>query len=85
MGMGLRFEQDSHLDDGICALGQWDLVKIWAEKWEYDPPPFRTFFRVRFIILAGIMLIATGVINLAVLLQIRKSTSACQGKTLKYP
>jgi hypothetical protein len=39
MGMGLRFEQDSHLDDGICALGQWDLVKIWAEKWEYDPPP----------------------------------------------
>jgi hypothetical protein len=25
--MGLRFEQDSHSDDGICALGQWDLVK----------------------------------------------------------
>jgi hypothetical protein len=41
MGMGLRFEQDSHLDDGICALGQWDLVKIWAEKWEYDPPPLQ--------------------------------------------
>ena len=39
MGMGLRFKQDSHRDDGICALGQWDLVKIWAGKWEYDPPP----------------------------------------------
>jgi hypothetical protein len=37
----VRFEQDSHCDDGICALGQWDLVKIWAGKWEYDPP-FRT-------------------------------------------
>jgi hypothetical protein len=37
--MGLRFEQDSYIDDGICALGQWDLVKIWAGKWEYDPPP----------------------------------------------
>ena len=34
MGMGLRFEQDSYIDDGICALGQWDLVKIWAGKWE---------------------------------------------------
>ena len=21
----------------ICALGQWDLVKILAEKWEEDP------------------------------------------------
>jgi hypothetical protein len=41
-GNGLRFEQDSHWDDGVCALGQWDLVKIWAGKWEYDPPPFRT-------------------------------------------
>ena len=41
--MGLRFEQDSHSDDGICALGQWDLVKIWAGKWEYDPP-FRTLY-----------------------------------------
>ena len=39
MGMGLRFEQDSYRDDGICALGQWDLVKIWAGKWEYDHPP----------------------------------------------
>jgi hypothetical protein len=38
MGMGLKFEQDSYRDDGICALGQWDLVKIWAGKWEYDPP-----------------------------------------------
>jgi hypothetical protein len=37
--MGLRFEQDSHWDDGICALGQWDLVKIWDGKWEYAPPP----------------------------------------------
>ena len=38
MGMGLRFEQDGHSDDGICAVGQWDLVKIWAGKWELDPP-----------------------------------------------
>ena len=38
MGMGLRFEQDRHSDDGICAVGQWDLVKIWAGKWEQDPP-----------------------------------------------
>jgi hypothetical protein len=44
MGMGLRFEQDSYRDDGICALGQWDLVKIWAGKWEYDPP-FRTLYK----------------------------------------
>ncbi len=34
MGMGLRFEQDKHSDDGICAVGQWDLVKVWAGKWE---------------------------------------------------
>jgi hypothetical protein len=46
MGMGLRFEQESHWDDGICAQGQWDLVKIWAGKWEYDPP-FRTLIAVR--------------------------------------
>ena len=32
--MGLRFEQDRHSDDGICAVGQWDLLKIWAGKWE---------------------------------------------------
>ena len=23
MGMGLRFEQDGHSDDGICAVGQY--------------------------------------------------------------
>jgi hypothetical protein len=23
----------------LCSMGQWDLVKIWAGKWEYDPPP----------------------------------------------
>jgi hypothetical protein len=34
MGMGLRFEQDRHSDDGICAVGRWDLVKILAGKWE---------------------------------------------------
>jgi hypothetical protein len=28
------FEQDNHLDDGICALGHWDLVKICGGKWE---------------------------------------------------
>ena len=39
MGMGLRFEQDRHSDDGICAVGRWDLVKIWAGKWEKDPRP----------------------------------------------
>ena len=32
MGMGLRFEQYRHSDDGICAVGRWDLVKIWAGK-----------------------------------------------------
>ncbi len=37
MGMGLRFEQDRHSDDGICAVGRWDLVKIWAGKWEKGP------------------------------------------------
>ncbi len=25
MGMGLKFEQDRHSDDGICAVGRWDL------------------------------------------------------------
>jgi hypothetical protein len=30
MGMGLRFEQESHCNDGICAVAHWDLVKIWA-------------------------------------------------------
>ena len=34
MGMGLRFGQGRHCDNGICAVGQWDLVKIWAGKWE---------------------------------------------------
>ena len=38
IGMGLGFEQDleqdRHSDDGICAVGRWDLVKIWAGKWE---------------------------------------------------
>ncbi len=33
MGMGLRFEQGRHCDNGICAVAQWDLVKIWAGKW----------------------------------------------------
>ena len=28
--MGLRFEQGRHCDNGICAVGRWDLVKIWA-------------------------------------------------------
>ena len=32
--MGLRFEQDRHSDDGICAVGRWDVVKIWDGKWE---------------------------------------------------
>ncbi len=39
MGMGLRFEQGRHCDNGICAVGRWDLVKIWAGKWEYRTPP----------------------------------------------
>ncbi len=30
MGMALKFEQDRKWDDGICAVGRWDLVKIWA-------------------------------------------------------
>ena len=33
--IGLRFEQGRHCDEGICAVGRWDLVKIWAVKWEY--------------------------------------------------
>jgi hypothetical protein len=24
MGMGLRFEQESHCNDGICAVAHWD-------------------------------------------------------------
>ena len=35
--MGLKFEQASHWDDGICAFGHWDLVKIWAGKWKLEP------------------------------------------------
>jgi hypothetical protein len=35
MGMGLRFEQDSHCYSGFRALGHWELVEIWAGgKWE---------------------------------------------------
>ena len=30
IALGLRFEQDRHSDDGICAVGRWDLVKIWG-------------------------------------------------------
>ena len=26
--MGLRFKQDSHWSDKICAPGKWDLVKF---------------------------------------------------------
>jgi hypothetical protein len=37
MGMGLRFEQNSHQDNGICSLGHQDLVKIWAGKREKNP------------------------------------------------
>ena len=44
MGLRLRFEQDSHWDDGICALGHWDLVGIWARKWEQGGP-FRTLHK----------------------------------------
>ncbi len=44
MGTGLRFEQDRQSDDGICAVGRWDLVKIWAGKWEWDPP-FGTLYK----------------------------------------
>ncbi len=32
--MGLRFEQGRHCNNGICAVARWDLVKIWAGKWE---------------------------------------------------
>jgi hypothetical protein len=32
--MGIRFEQGRHCHNGICAVGRWDLVKIWAGKWE---------------------------------------------------
>ena len=39
MGMGLRFEQDRHSDNEICAVGRWDLVKICAVKWEKGPRP----------------------------------------------
>ncbi len=39
MGMGLRFEQDRHSDDGICAVGRWDLVKIGQGNWNRTPPP----------------------------------------------
>ncbi len=38
MGMGLRFEQDRHSGDGICAVGRWDLVKIWAGNGNRIPP-----------------------------------------------
>jgi hypothetical protein len=34
----LGFEQDNHLDDGICARGHWDLVKICGGEWELEPP-----------------------------------------------
>ena len=34
IGMGLKFEQGRHCDDGICVVGRWDLVKIWDGKWE---------------------------------------------------
>ncbi len=39
MGMGLRFEQDRHSDDGICEVRRWDLVKIWAGNGNRIPPP----------------------------------------------
>ena len=38
MGMGLRFEQDSHMDHEICAIAQNDFVKMWPGKWEQGPP-----------------------------------------------
>jgi hypothetical protein len=34
IGMGIKFEQGSHCDDEICALGQEDLVIFWAGKRE---------------------------------------------------
>ena len=38
MGMGLRFDQDRHSDDGICAVGRWDLVKIGLGNGNRTPP-----------------------------------------------
>jgi hypothetical protein len=28
--LGVGFISKKTIDDGICALGHWDLVKIWA-------------------------------------------------------
>ena len=47
--MRLRFEQGRHSDEGICAVGRWDYVKILAGKWGKDPTPppapFRSLFK----------------------------------------
>ena len=38
MGIGLRFEQYGYWNGRICALGKWDLVKIFAGKiWKRTP------------------------------------------------
>ena len=37
MGMGLRFDQNSHQDNGICSLGHQDLVKFGLENGKRIP------------------------------------------------
>jgi hypothetical protein len=48
MGMGLRFEQDMALDDGICAIGHWDLEKFGLGKENRNPirDPQRTIVSI---------------------------------------
>ena len=43
MGVGLRFAQDSYLDHGICAIAQYDFVKMWPGKWEQGPSSGSSF------------------------------------------
>ncbi len=31
----------AHCENGISAMGRWDLVKIWAGKWEWDDFPLQ--------------------------------------------
>ena len=38
MVIGFEQEKESRQGYGICAFGQWDLVKILARKWGNRPP-----------------------------------------------
>ena len=46
MVIGFEQEKESYQDYGICAFGQWDLVKILARKWGIDPPPPLSMFQL---------------------------------------